>query len=158
MLEAARNRISQYFNSEDLSRRVVYGDMLNLPFPDSFFDVIVATGVLHQARSVSEYKKAIEGLSRVLKLGGKIFLNIFTNKVMDPTYKPVEGESYTVITKEKLYMTLLPKELFYQLMENSDLQLKEEISEDTKEENTGPRVVLRANFIKKQQGLSSEQS
>ena len=45
-------------------------------------------------------------------------------------------------------MTLLPKELFYTLMEAEGLQLETELAEDIKLENTGPRAVLRSNFIK----------
>lgn len=149
MLTATRKRVSRYFNKGNLSKKVVYSDMSNLPFPDAFFDVIVTTGVLHQAISSAEYNKTIKEVARVLKQGSIIALNLFTNKIMDPTFKPIKGEDFTVITKENLYMTLLPKQLFYQIMGTQNLILEEEISEDIKEENTGPRAVLRANFIKR---------
>lgn len=148
MIKATQLRVKNYYSDADRPKYILFGDMSNLPFNKDFFDLIISTGVLHQAHSFQEYELAIKELSRVLKRGGEIALNVFTNKVIDSTFKTITGEQYTVLTKEGLHMTLLPKKLFYELMRNNHLLLKEELSEDIKKENTGIRAVLRANFIK----------
>lgn len=148
MIEFTRSRIKPYIKDKNLGEIVSYGSIENIPYLDELFDGIVTTGVLHQAKDLEEYKVTINELSRVLKPGGFITLNIFTNRDWDDSYEVVSQEGYTVRTKEGLYMTLLPKELFYFLMENVGLILEEELIEETKMENTGPRTVLRANFIK----------
>lgn len=148
MIEFTRSRIKTYVKDVNLGEIVSYGSIESLPYLDELFDGIVTTGVLHQAKDLEEYKVTINELSRVLKPGGFITLNIFTNRDWDDSYEVVSEDGYTVKTKEGLYMTLLPKELFYSLMENVGLTLEEELIEETKMENTGPRTVLRANFIK----------
>ncbi len=148
MIEATRKRIEHLLSPKLIKRNIVFGSITCIPFPSNFFDLVVTTGVLHQAASLEEYKHAIKELSRVTKLKAVLCLNIFTNKVMDDTYRKVKGEKYTVITKEGLFMTLLPKELFIQMMYEQGFRLEEELAEDIKQENTGPRAVFRANFIK----------
>lgn len=149
MVQETHNRLSQALGNL-VGERIVHANMLELPYENDFFDVAITTGVLHQAKSIEEYQRAITELSRVLKLGGVVALNIFTNKEMDPTYSSVKDNPYTVITRGGLWMTLLPKTLFYEMMTKGKLALEEELIEETKMENTGPRVVLRANFIKHQ--------
>lgn len=113
------------------------------------FDVVVSTGVLHQARSIEQYIAALSEVSRVLKRGGLFTMNIFTNAVWDETYTiPDPAEPYTVLTKEGLWMTLLPKEAFYTLAAEHGLELEVEVAEDIRQENTGARAVLRTHFIK----------
>jgi len=149
MIKATKKRTAGLWpNDVQADKRVVMGDICLIPFPDQFFGLVIATGVLHQAKSLREYKIAIKELSRVVKPGGIICLNIFTNKIWDETYRSVKDEEYTVITEEGLYMTLVPKEMFYKFMRENSLILEEELSEDVKTENTGFRAVLRSNFVK----------
>lgn len=148
MIDATKERISPLVDKSYVQNHFLSGSIVNIPFKDNFFDVVVTTGVLHQAQSLEDYRDAIVELSRVCKTGAVICLNIFTNKTWDETYKRVKDEEYSVITKEGVYMTLLPKEIFYQLMKTNRFILESELGEDTKEENTGMRSVLRANFIK----------
>lgn len=150
MIFYTKQRLSKFFNNKTslLNKKIIYSSILDLKFPDNYFDVIITTGVLHQAKSYKDYKKAILELSRVLKKNGIVCLNIFTNKVLDNSFTKYKKEKYTVITKEGLVMTLLPKEEFYKLMFESGISLEEELSEDIKKENTGTRSILRANFKK----------
>lgn len=147
MINQTKKRVSNLKNYN--LNNIVKGSILDTPFPNNFFDVVVTTGVLHQAKSLKEYRQATKELSRVLKQSSVITLNIFTNKVWNSSYIRVPNEKYTIITKEGLYMTLLSKELFYELMTKEDLILEKELDEEIKLENTGERAVLRANFIKK---------
>jgi ubiquinone/menaquinone biosynthesis C-methylase UbiE len=146
MIIASKKRLSLLNGSEELNNRIVFGEIKKLPFKDDFFDVILTTGVIHQAKSLSEYKKAIKEISRVTKIKGILCMNVFTNLVWDDSYKKIN--KYTVTTKEGLYMTLLPKKLIYKIFQENGFILEKEYSENIKQENTGPRSVLRANFIK----------
>lgn len=132
-------------NVDSIVRR---GSIIELPFDFQEFDIVISTGVLHQSKTLEEYKKAISEISRVLKNRGKILLNIFTNKLIEEDFEKIEGQEFTYKTKEGLIMTLLNKELFYEIMLNYNLILEEELIEEIKVENTGSRSVLRANFIK----------
>jgi len=53
---------------------VKYGDVRNLPFPDSSFDVILSRAVLHNLRGKEEREKAVEEIARVLSPGGQVGL------------------------------------------------------------------------------------
>jgi ubiquinone/menaquinone biosynthesis C-methylase UbiE len=142
MLKCTKNRVGVK-NLKTLKR----ASITKLPFPDKIFDVVVTTGVLHQAKNITEYQAAISEVSRVLKIGGIICLNIFTSTRLDPTYKKNKDVS-SFQTKEGLDMTLLSKDMFYEIMNWYNLKLEKEISEDFVQENTGERSVLRCNFIK----------
>ena len=148
MIFQTRGRMAKYYPEDQLMERVTYGSILSLPYPDNHFDTVVTTGVLHQAKSLSEYQKAISELSRVTKSGAIITAHIFTNMVMDDTYKQVANEQYSVTTKEGLYMTLIPKELFYELMALNGIILEAELDESIRDLETGQRAILKANFIK----------
>lgn len=142
MLQATMKRVGK--KKLHLVKR---GSIVKLPFEDNSFDVVVTTGVLHQAKNIHEYQMAVSELSRILKPGGIVCLNIFTSALLDETYTRL-SDAFTYQTKEGLDMTLLSKTTFYELMEWHGLVLEEELSEDNVEENTGRRSVLRCNFVK----------
>lgn len=142
MIRATIKRVGK-----DNLQSVKRGSIVKLPFRDKSFDVIVTTGVLHQAKSIFEYQAAVKELSRVLKPQGIVCLNIFTSALLDDTYIRLP-DAFAYQTKEGLDMTLLSKTTFYELMEWYGLALEEELSEDSVEENTGKRSVLRCNFVK----------
>lgn len=143
MLATTQERVAKTGKTIDLQE----GSILDIPFTDDEFDIVLTTGVLHQAQNIEQYEIAIHELSRVMKTGGFAFLNIFTNAVWDPNYTELEDD-YAVLTKEGLTMTLLPKEVFIEKMEKEGLVLFIDHGEDIKEENTGPRAVYRGIFIK----------
>lgn len=126
---------------------VKQASITKLPYKDASFDAIVTTGVLHQTKNFQEYQVAVSELSRTLKSGGLICLNIFTSLSLDDSYTKL-SDAFAYRTKEGLDMTLLSKSTFYELMDWYDLNLEEELSEDIVEENTGMRSVLRCSFIK----------
>ncbi len=145
MLSHTQSRLKRRNLSANLARMSI----ANLGFRNNSFDVVVSTGVLHQAKSLNEYDRAVREVARVLKSGGAFTGNIFTRSAWDDTYTvPDPREPHTVVTKEGLWMTLLPKEMFYELGRQHGLQLEQEVTEDIRQENTGPRAVLRAHFYK----------
>ena len=142
MLATTKARIKKLGRTIDVQK----GSILEIPYKNDEFDIVLTTGVLHQAQNIEQYKTAITELRRVIKPSGYIFLNIFTNGIWDPTYSLL-NDPYVVTTKEGLTMTLLPKEFFIELMNNQGFKLFIDYGEDIKEENTGPRAVYRAIFI-----------
>ena len=148
MIRVTASRLAPLIGRTTINRRLIYAIMTSLPYHDCMFDAIIACGVLHQASSLDEYRRAIRELSRVAHDGCVITLNVFTNKVMDPRFRKITGEPYSVITFEGLPMTLLSRDVLYMLMEEQGLKLEHEICEEVKMENTGLRSILRVNFIK----------
>lgn len=149
MIKATASRLTPLIDKAVIARRLIYAIMTALPYYDCMFDAIITCGILHQANSLDEYRLAIQELSRVARKGCIITLNVFTNKVMDPGFDKIIGEPYSVITTQGLPMTLLSRDVLYMLMEERGLKLENEICEEVKMENTGPRSILRANFIKR---------
>jgi ubiquinone/menaquinone biosynthesis C-methylase UbiE len=144
MLAATKERLRRAKLPGDIRE----GSILHIPYHSDTFDVVVTTGVLHQAETTAEYDMAIAELNRVTKKHAFILLNIFTNKDWDNTYETVSKDGFSVRTKEGLLMTLLPREAFISLMKKHDFELIDDQGEDSKMENTGPRTVYRAFFQK----------
>ena len=140
---------AERLQKQNLTTRLARMSIVHLGLASDQYDVVVSTGVLHQAKSLGEYDRAVAEVSRVMHSGGLFTMNIFTNSVWDSTYiVPSPDEPGTVVTQEGLWMTLLSREDFYSLAADHDLQLEEEVTEDVRQENTGPRAVLRAHFLK----------
>ena len=145
MIAYTQNRLSE----KDLDATMLLSSITDLNFKNRSFDVVVSTGVLHQVTSLHDYKELMTNLFNIMKPGGLLTINIFTNAIWDRSYTvPNLQEPYTVLTKEGLYMTILPKELFYSIARNAGFMLEEECSETIKKENTGDRAVLKAHLIK----------
>ena len=95
MVERTRARLSPIIGADAAADCVRLGRMDDLSaFSDDFFDLVVALGVYHNARSMPEWNAAVAETARVLRRGGRILLNHFTPDV-DLTgqgVRPVEGE------------------------------------------------------------------
>ncbi|GEM_PF-1948352 len=129
------------------------GSILAIPADNEVFDIVVTTGVLHQANTIEEYVRALEELARVTKPSGFVLLNIFTNKAWDDTYTVTSPDGYSVLTQEGLPQTLLPRETFVSMMDAVDFELASDQGEEVKQENTGSRAVFRAFFQKRDKAL-----
>lgn len=67
-------------NTRDLANcHVIQADLMDTPFPDEIFDLIVADGVLHHTPNT---KDAVSALYRKLKPGGQFFFYVY--KKMGP--------------------------------------------------------------------------
>ena len=71
MLRQTKKKVAKYANT-----KVRKASILELPFQDNRFDVVVAANVIHL---LDEPEKAISELKRVCKPGGKIILPTYIN-------------------------------------------------------------------------------
>lgn len=74
MVSHAKSNVSKSNLSRKISVR--QGDVLKLPFKDSFFDYAACFAVLHHFLDEKEWEKAFGELNRVLKKGGLAFITI----------------------------------------------------------------------------------
>jgi SAM-dependent methyltransferase len=94
MVERTRDRLAPILGPEVAAERVRRGLMDRLPYPDSFFHLVVALGVHHSARSREEWGRAVDETSRVLKSGGLLLFTQFTpaTDLTGEGVRPVPGE------------------------------------------------------------------
>lgn len=56
---------------------VIHGNILNIPFENSYFDNIICIAVIHHLDKVEDRVKAIAELLRITKQGGKIMIYVW---------------------------------------------------------------------------------
>jgi ubiquinone/menaquinone biosynthesis C-methylase UbiE len=61
-----------------------YGSILEIPFDDDSFNLVTCTGVLHEFKSKTLREKALDEISRVLKLGGLFYMSELSRKHLFP--------------------------------------------------------------------------
>lgn len=94
MVARTRDRLASLIGPDLAGERVRRGRMDHLPYPDALFDLVVALGVLHSARSRQEWERAVGETARVLKDGGLLLLSQFTpdTDLTGEGVTPVAGE------------------------------------------------------------------
>ncbi|HEX6068288.1 MAG TPA: class I SAM-dependent methyltransferase, partial [Longimicrobiaceae bacterium] len=76
MVERTRERVAEILGADAARERVRVGAMDDLScFPESSFDLVVALGIYHNARSVDEWERSIAETTRVLTSGGRLLVN-----------------------------------------------------------------------------------
>lgn len=79
MAARTRERLALVLGAEEAARRVFVGAMDDLSaFPDGRFDLVVALGIYHCARSRAEWDRALSESARVLAPGGRLLVSVFT--------------------------------------------------------------------------------
>lgn len=147
MVDSTRKRIANL--DEEAAKRIILARMDSLPYPEESFDYIVSNGVFHNVDSIDEFKRAVEEASRVLKDNGKIVLNIFFSKFIDPNLRPLNKKKHMYITPQNLPLLLLPEDEIIKFMEAEKLYPITPIIENKKNVGTGERFILRGVFQKK---------
>jgi len=72
----AEDRIKQANKlSGEVDNRFVVGNVLELPYGDNIFDVVLSVGVLHHLKN-DEREQFFNEMIRVLKPGGRVFLTV----------------------------------------------------------------------------------
>lgn len=140
MIDATTRRI------KDMAERttVGFGSITNIPVNDDTFGLIISTGVLHQVRSAEAMNIAMGEISRVAQKGAVFTGNLFVCDVWDNTYSiPDSTRPEYVETREHVGMTLLDADRVIALFEQNGFHFEVDPVLDFKQENTGPRGVLR---------------
>jgi SAM-dependent methyltransferase len=82
--------------------QVRQAEMARLPYPDESFELVVASGVFHNAYSRVELQTAVAQAARVLAPGGSMYVNVF---VLGDT--PLSEQLITVLDPgQDLFLTL----------------------------------------------------
>ena len=66
---------------------VIHGNMINLPFEDNIFDGLLVVASYHHLDNEIDRKKALEEMYRVLKVGGKCFIEVWAKEQTDKSNK-----------------------------------------------------------------------
>ena len=81
MIERTRAGVARILGRDEARRRVRVGPMDELDFASGFFDLVVALGVYHNARSPEEWTRALSETSRVLKPRGLLLVANFAKRI-----------------------------------------------------------------------------
>lgn len=147
MVRITRDKIRPLLQGEDEETIVQTANMLQLPFENDFFDVLLANGVYHNTSSVQEFKNAVKESVRVLKQDGFLCLNVFHDEIIENDLVKQE-EPHLYITPDQIDMILLPKEEIRRILgQNSLSEVFEPIVYPSKI-NIGVRSVIRGVFKK----------
>ncbi len=75
-----------------------------MSFPDSFFDVVIASAVLHFAKSDDHFLAMTHGVWRVLKPGGMLFCRLASSIGIETRIKPVGEGRYLLPDGSERYL------------------------------------------------------
>lgn len=148
MVNQTIETLKDYYG-EETADRVKESHIVDLPFDDNEFKIVVSMGVLHQAHDFTDFKTSISEISRVMKVEGEVVLEIFTNEVLPDNFEIKEEYkgAVAVRTAEDLPMILLSEERFIETMKDIGFELINSKSY-IKELETGRRSILSATFRK----------
>ncbi len=149
MVKATAERMARILNDAGAAeQKVRKASFLKLPYADGEFDVLVASGVLHNTETIEEELTGIAEVARVLKSDGYACINVFYQGVVPEELKPAREDGRVFFTREGLYMTLLTKEELLSALEKNGLVPVGEVATYESNVNTGVRSVFRAVFKK----------
>jgi SAM-dependent methyltransferase len=97
MVERTRERLRQIVDEEEARRRVRIEAMDDLSgFEDSGFDLLIALGIYHAARSRAEWDRTLSESARVVAPGGKLLVSVFSPEcdLTGEGVTPVPGEPH----------------------------------------------------------------
>ena len=151
MVQETRRRLAAFIGEAKASAHVVQGSMTDLGrFTDGFFELIVALGVFHNARSRAEWSAALAETSRVLASGGTLQVAVFTPET------DLTGEGVTPVVGQPLVYdgfpsgraVLMGEESLEGEMARYDLALAAPAEVVTTPRETGQRVSINALYRK----------
>jgi ubiquinone/menaquinone biosynthesis C-methylase UbiE len=129
------------------SKNIVIGNMVSLPYPDKFFDIVVSNGVFHNANGLEEFSLAIREAGRVLKKNGYLVLNTFTSSTLRDGFKKIPQKKFLYLTKDCLPLTLLTIQAVIKLLSENGLKLLSS-EKNHVTVSTGKRKIFKGIFLK----------
>lgn len=148
MVTSTKKRVADKLGEAEAGKRVIAASFLQLPYEDAEFDVVIASGVLHNTETIEEELQGITELSRIIKPGGYACVNVFYQGVVPEELKPARADGRVFFTREGLYMTLLTKEELMAAFGKHGLHPVGDIATYESNVNTGVRSVFRGVFQK----------
>ena len=134
-----------------IQKRITQQSADNLSYGNDFFDLVICHGVYHNAFDLNMYRKSISESSRVMKKGGLLLFNIFTNELKPKDLKIIDKDNLLYLTKENLRMILVSPNKFLELASQNNLSPLDtkNIIRYRSDISTGRRAVFRGVLIKK---------
>jgi ubiquinone/menaquinone biosynthesis C-methylase UbiE len=96
---------------------VIEGNILNLPYQDNSFDVLMCVAVLHHISNLEDRKRAICELIRVTKPNGKIFITVNSTMEFSKNVKHLSDTDIVIYLDDKNKSN----ELYYHLFSAEEL-------------------------------------
>jgi ubiquinone/menaquinone biosynthesis C-methylase UbiE len=123
LLDVAKQKIQQHGDQIELK----IASVLELPYPDNTFNVVVTSIMFHQL-DIEEKSKAVQEIYRVLKTGGRYVSAEFGPKASNPIRKWLAKGEWTLypshlrdagfsISHEQLARAMWRKQVFYRVAE-----------------------------------------
>jgi ubiquinone/menaquinone biosynthesis C-methylase UbiE len=83
-------RLAKQYGLENVEARFQTMKLDHIRYPDSTFDVLICSAVLHFAENKDHFDKMIQELSRVLKPRGRLFIRAMTDHYFSPAIKQLD--------------------------------------------------------------------
>lgn len=152
MVRKTQNNLKIYgWSDPKIQKRITQQSADNLSYGNDFFDLVICHGVYHNAFDLNMYRKSISESSRVMKKGGLLLFNIFTNELKPKDLKIIDKDNLLYLTKENLRMILVSPNKFLELASQNNLSPLDtkNIIRYRSDISTGRRAVFRGVLIKK---------
>lgn len=147
MLQEVRKKLNKVISKRKINKRIAKGNMLNLPYSSNLFDIVVANGVFHNARSFREFRRSINEASRVLKNNGLLYVNIFYRGRNSSMVKKTKYK-YLYLTNNNLEVILVPKNELFKVFGSYNMTPINYKAFYKKAEFSGKRDIFRGVFKK----------
>jgi ubiquinone/menaquinone biosynthesis C-methylase UbiE len=92
MLSAAANRAHEHRLDDRI--HLALAPMDRIPARDRSFDLVIAHGIWNLARSVAQFRRALDEGARVAKSGAGLFVFTFSRNTLPAQIAPVAGEPF----------------------------------------------------------------
>ncbi len=151
MVKKTRQVLGDHFPKKYLLHRVRKAGVQKLPYKSGSFHIVLAHGVLHNTNRHERFVQGIKEITRVLKKGGFLCLNVFYYKTQNPSMNISKKYKHVFYTNIGLPMVLLSKNEILNMLAKYDLLPYQATATYTSKVSTGTRDVLRGVFVKRLQ-------
>lgn len=121
-------------------------NMDNIPVKSENFDMIISTGVIHNAITKEEFIQTIKEFKRILKNNGYVILSVFTNDTITDDLISLGNDVYRV--KDRPSMVLLSKNDINKIVKEEGFNIEKFVDEHVTDVGTGKRNVYTVKLKK----------